>query len=336
MHVMTVLGPVRPESLGAVSMHEHLYLDQYAAEEGTTPAERIELLRTCALPALKRLHDCGCHALVDCTPMPMRAEPDVYRELAEKSGIHIVLATGFYREAWDREPWEYPGCPAYPHRWMDARVSQCSVAELADLMVTESTVGIRGTNVRAGIIKLASTRTEFTPLEEKAFRAGALAQQRTGLCITTHVEPCLMPLASPVAQLDLLENAGANPSRVVLGHTQGHLVHQPTEVRECLRRGASLCLTGLRADAEPAFWKQAIDAVRRIFDEGFGDRLTLGLDWAFDNVSGPFVPCSWMPPPPYVYLFTSALPGLKTLGLQDVHAHAMLVTNPARLLVKLT
>ena len=70
----------------------------------------------------------------------------------------------------------------------------------------------------------------------------------------------------------------------------------------------------------------------RLFDAGYGERLTLGLDWAFDNVTGPFIPCSWMPLPPYVYLFTNALPGLRELGLQERHFQAMLVHNPARLL----
>ena len=201
---MTVLGPVPADVLGAVTMHEHLHLDQYAETEGTTPPDRVALLRDVAIPALRRLHEHGCHTLVDATPMPMRAEPRVYTMLAREANLHIVLATGFYREAWERESWEYAGCPSYPHRWMDRRVAEWDVEALTDLLVQECEQGIRGSDVRAGIIKLASTRTAFTPLEEKAFRAGALAQRRTGLCITTHVEPGLEPLASPVAQLDLL------------------------------------------------------------------------------------------------------------------------------------
>jgi phosphotriesterase-related protein len=330
--VMTVLGPVPASELGAVTMHEHLHLDQYAEAEGTTPPERVALLRDCGIPALRRLHDHGCHTLVDATPMPMRAEPWVYAMLAREANLHIVLATGFYREAWERESWEYAGCPTYPHRWMDPRVAAWDVEALADLLVQECEQGIRGSDVRAGIIKLASTRTAFTPLEEKAFRAGALAQRRTGLCITTHVEPGLEPLASPVAQLDLLEAAGADPSRVILGHVQPHLVRLPGEVQQCLDRGASLCITNLQAEGNDSYWRAVVDAIRRLFDAGFGDRLTLGLDWAFDNVTGPFVSCSWMPLPPYVYLFTHVLPRWKEFGLTDEEVTQILVRNPARLL----
>jgi predicted metal-dependent phosphotriesterase family hydrolase len=131
--VMTVLGPVPASELGAVTMHEHLHLDQYAEAEGTTPPERVALLRDCAIPALKRLHDHGCHTLVDATPMPMRAEPWVYAMLAREAHLHIVLATGFYSEAWERESWEYAGCPTYPHRWMDPRVAAWDVEALARL-----------------------------------------------------------------------------------------------------------------------------------------------------------------------------------------------------------
>jgi len=75
-----------------------------------------------------------------------------------------------------------------------------------------------------------------------------------------------------------------------------------------------------------------VDAIRCLFDDGFGDRLTLGLDWAFDNVAGPFVPCSWMPLPPYVYLFENVLPKWRGWGLTDAEIRPMLVCNPARLL----
>jgi len=48
--------------------------------------------------------------------MPMRAELWVYAMLAREAKLHIVLATGFYREAWEREPWEYAGCVALHHQ----------------------------------------------------------------------------------------------------------------------------------------------------------------------------------------------------------------------------
>jgi phosphotriesterase-related protein len=325
--VMTIRGPVSPQMLGAVLMHEHLYFDLAAMkEEGQTPPERFELLRDYCAPHLKQLHTYGCHTVVDCSAMPGRAEPKVYQMLAEASDCHIVLATGFYREAAPDE--SRPIGSGWLHRWLDPRVVSADINAIADLMIEEFENGIRGSSVRPGIIKLASTKPTMTTGEEKAFRAGALAQRRTGLCITTHA----IELGTAEAQLDLLESAGVNPSRVILGHAQRHIVETPWVVRRCMDRGAVFLPTNLRMDREFDYIRRLVNGIRRLFDGGYGDRLVLGLDWSFCNTAGPFIPCSFMPPPPYVYLFQYALPRMRELGLEEGAIEQMLVQNPARLL----
>ena len=69
-----------------------------------------------------------------------------------------------------------------------------------------------------------------------------------------------------------------------------------------------------------------------LFDEGLGEHLMLGLDWAFDCEQGPFVASSFMPPPPFRYMFTHTLPRFRKLGLADAAIEQMMVTNPARVL----
>lgn len=327
--VMTVLGPIDPGSMGAVMMHEHCYADLTATTEGETPEEYVRLLRAWCAPWLKRLNDHGCHAFVDATPMPMRAHPSVYKELAESSGFHIILSTGFYREAAERDRGVYPGTDV-PHAWLDRRVTELGEEELADIMVAEFSEGIHGSDLRPGIIKLASTLSELTPGEQKAFRAGAKAQRLTGLAITTHANAH----GAAEAQLELLERSGADPHRVILGHTARDIVETPWTVRRAMNRGATYLPTNLRMDENPEFYRRLVTEVRRLFDDGYGDRLTLGLDWAFsnDNASAVLVGCSFMPPPPYVYMFTHTLPRLREMGLPEVAIEWMLVRNPARLL----
>jgi phosphotriesterase-related protein len=326
--VMTVLGPVEPDALGAVLMHEHLYFDfEATAEEGPTQPERVDILRAYAAPYIRNLHDYGCHTLVDCTTMPHRAEPGVYTMLAEMTGCHIVLATGSYREAAPTDAWRRPGA-GRPHRWLDQRVVDSSVEELARIMVGEFRDGVRGSGVRAGIIKLASTLPNFSPGEEKTFRAGAQAQTQTGLCITTHA----VGMGVPQAQVDLLEQTGADLERVIIGHTSRHIVETPWAARRLMDRGVSLLPTNLRMDREFDFNQRLVNGIRRLFDAGYGDRLVLGLDWAFDNAEGVFLPCNFMPPPPYMYMFTHTLPRMRELGLEEEAIERMLVTNPRRLL----
>ena len=326
--VMTVSGPVPAEALGAVLMHEHLYFDmEVSREEDATPPARVELLRNYCAPSLKKLHDYGCHAIVDCSTTPGRAEPSVYQMLAAASGCHIILSTGFYREASVEDAWRAVGT-GRPHRWLDPMVAESSVEQLRDFMVGEFERGIRGSALRPGIIKLASTKPDFTAGEEKAFRAGAQAQRRTGLCITTHA----VDLGVPEAQLNLLEAAGADLRRVVLGHTSRLIVETPWVARRCLDRGATLLPTNLRMDREFEFNRRLVSGIRRLFDQGYGDRLVLGLDWSFSNSAGFFIPCWYMPPPPYVYMFQFTLPRMRELGLEEEAIEQMLVRNPARLL----
>jgi phosphotriesterase-related protein len=175
---------------------------------------------------------------------------------------------------------------------------------------------------------LGTSGARLTAAEEKAFRAGAIAQRATGVSITTH---CTAP-GGHVSQLSLLTGCGVDPARVVIGHTARHLVQEPDTVREWMKRGATFLPTNLRMDHDWEFWADFVRAVRRLFDEGLGGHIVLGLDWAFETEQGPFVPCSFMPPPPYRYMFTCSLPRLRKLGLEEPAIEQMLVANPARIL----
>ena len=103
--VITVNGLVDPAELGMVMMHEHLHSDIYDWDTGSlieeekpiTPERRAYLLKE-AVPHLKACGKHGCHAYVDVSMAPWRAWPSFYREISHASGMHIILATGFYRE----------------------------------------------------------------------------------------------------------------------------------------------------------------------------------------------------------------------------------------------
>ena len=321
--VITVLGEIEPEALGAVLMHEHLHSDLRQTEEGPTLPEREQLLMEYAVPNLKKLHESGCHALVDCTPMPARAWPDTYMKIAEAADLHIILATGFYREMEVGSYWVKSEADAI---WPGVR--EKSADELAEICIREINEGLHGTKVRAGCIKLGSSSAELTDAEEKAFRAGAIAQKATGVSITTH---CTKPGAH-ISQLTLLTEQGIDPHRIVIGHTHTHIVNETDTVRQWMERGATFCPTNLRMDSNWEFWADFVRAVRQLFNQGFGEHLVLGLDWAFETEQGPFVPCTFMPPPPFRYMFTHTLPRFRKLGLEEEAIEQMTVTNPARVL----
>lgn len=321
--VVTVRGEVEPEALGGVLMHEHVYCSCRDWEEGPTPPDRERLLMEYAVPNLRLLHESGCHAVMDATPRPWRASPDTYLRVAEAADLHLILSTGFYREMEVGSYWVENEAQAI---WPVVR--ERSIEELAEMCVREITEGIHGSEVRPGVIKLGTSGAELTEAETKAFRAGAAAQQATGVSITTHCTAA----GAHVSQLGLLADSGVDPARIVIGHTQSHLVNETDTVREWMKRGATFLPTNLRMDHNWELWADLVRVMRQLFDEGLGEHIVLGLDWAFDTEQGAFVGSSIMPPPPFRYMFTTTLPRFRKLGLEEPQIEQMLVANPARIL----
>ena len=335
--VLTVRGPVEPAELGAVMMHEHLICDWAQKEEVPFDMAKWPMLERYAVPSLKQLNDHGCHAFVDATFPPNRAAPWVYQKVSEMAGIHIIVSTGYYREIelgtyWARVPED--------QIWPFVRDS--SVEELEELCVREIEEGLHGSEVRAGVLKMGTSSGDLTDAETKAARAVARAHKRTGVLINTHATGT----TSFKGQFDRLSAEGVDPQRVCFGHTMQALVSAWPGVRECMKAGATFAPTNLRMDVSEATRRAWAEAIIRTFDEGLGRQLTLGLDWAFqigilDAKADPswrtrhgapslLVPCTFMPPPPFVYLFTHTIPRFKEMGVTDEMLHTMLVENAQR------
>lgn len=328
--VITARGPVEPAALGKVMMHEHLYGDCHNwephARERTNPAFRETIFRE-GIPFIRQCNDHGCHAFVDCTPMPGRADKAFYVEASEATGMHIILCTGFYREVelgtyWAKKPeyqiWHY--------------VREASVEQLAEFCVREIVEGIGGTDMRAGAIKVGSSGPILTQAEEKAFRAAARAQRQTGVHITTH---CTGRLTA-FAQLMLFDEEEVDLSRVAIGHI-GWDFHSKVFRNACIpwmKRGATFLPTNLGIGADGGeMYRPLVDGIHELFDAGVGDRLGLGLDSAFcdQNEDGVFRYDN-VPPPPWLHMFTHTLPAFRKLGLTEEEEDWMMRRNPQRII----
>lgn len=330
---ITVCGVVEPKELGAVMMHEHLHSDIYrwdknemiVREEPTAPERRAYLMRE-AVPHLKRLREFGCRAFVDTTPEPWRAWPTLYREISEAAGVHIVLCCGFYREMEMGKYWvKKPEDRIWP------RVVSDSVEELTDHLVKQIREGIHGTGIRAGAIKLGTSQPPMTELEVKTFRVGARVQKKTGVHITTH---CTW-LGSETSQLTILEREGVDLSRVVIGHTAGHLMSPQFRktVLAWMARGANFLPTNMGVkEGKEESWRPLVEGIHEVFQAGHGDKLVLGLDSGYCSESCEFGPMKFLPPHPWTHLYTHTLPAFRRMGLTPAEEQAMMETNPQRII----
>ena len=184
--------------------------------------------------------------------------------------------------------WITPGCPIAAGSRIELGPSAlitidtgCQVAKPC------SHVGIDDTGVRAGIIGEIGTSDPLHPREEKVLRAAALAQAHTGAAITLHLTP---PTRNAHATLDILEEAGADLGRVVVGHLDESIdetldYHRSIADRGCYLEyddcGYEMYFPRL-ANGAPHFWlpsdRDRARAVVRLCEAGYADRILLSHD----------------------------------------------------------
>ncbi|MFB4315540.1 phosphotriesterase [Actinomadura sp. 21ATH] len=224
--VMTVTGPAPAAGLGLTLTHEHLWNDvrgavgepadpalRFLRDARTTP-ELAWLLRenpySCLdhcvlddtgamLEDLLAFASSGGGTIVDVTPPGLGRDPLVLRSLAERSGLRIVMGSGWYLEAY------HP-----PH------LASSTEEELAAGLVAEFAGGADGTGVRPGVIGEIGVSPDFTPAEHLALRAAARAQRETGVPLYVHL-PGWRRRAHEVLDI-VLGEYGVPPGAVVLCH----------------------------------------------------------------------------------------------------------------------
>src|SRR6266508_3531588 len=136
--VQTVLGPVEPELLGPTDAHEHLFLDTPAL-----PGEAFTELEPLVAEA-SALRAAGARAVADLTPIGLGRDPRRLRLLAERTGLQVIAATGFHRDA------HYPA-----GHWVHAEPEDV----LAELLVTDLTAGMDERDWQGPLPRRSAART---------------------------------------------------------------------------------------------------------------------------------------------------------------------------------
>lgn len=193
--IQTVTGKIKPEQLGFVAAHEHIYLDGF--EVALTP-ELILDDPAVARSEVELYRKAGGDTIIECTIHGLNPNPTGLRTLAEQLELNIIAGTGLY--------WQ---------RYYPAWATQITEDAARRLLSTELATGIAGTDVRAGIIgEIGTGNRTVSPAEENVFRAAAKVQREHGVPITTHAPFGRVGLR----QAEILEEAGADLGRVVIGH----------------------------------------------------------------------------------------------------------------------
>jgi phosphotriesterase-related protein len=326
--VQTVTGPVDAAELGRTLVHEHIRIsywgEEYDRGEGWNRAETVAI----AVDKMTELLDAGFRTFVDPCPIELGRDPELYAEIAQRSGMNIVCTTGFYTE---HMGW---GLPVY---WR-ARDPE----EVAEHYVAELTEGIAGTGgIRPGAIK-AATGLDVTDAERRMLTGAALAQHETSVAIITHTENS----RHGDVQQDIFESGGAELGRVLIGHQDEQEDVAP--IRKLAERGTFVGIDRIGLEILAPDVRRA-DHVATLVREGFTNQVCLSQD----HICALTAPRSimWTPPEararraemaeaiawqvtkrPYTYIVTDFVPMLKERGVTDADVERIFVDNPRRLL----
>jgi phosphotriesterase-related protein len=250
MHVMTVTGPLRVEEMGVTDAHDHLYLRSplLGGEEIDDPAVVEAETRDGARS--------GIATIIELTPIGLGRQADALRSLSTATGVHIVAATGYHRDA------HYPD-----GHW----VLTATYDELLAHMTTDLAEGMDQTLVRAGVIKAGASLSEITVNERRRLMAAAAAAQAAGVAVVVHCEAATM--GEEIA--DLLIGEGLPAAQVILAHMD----RDPDAARhiELLARGLYLVYDTI-GRAQYHSDSTRIELIQAVCSAGRGGQLLLGLD----------------------------------------------------------
>lgn len=200
--LLSVLGPIKPETLGITLIHEHIMADFIGAAETGRHRYDPEKVVDKVLPYLIELKKSGCSTFIDCTPVYLGRDVRILKRLATSSGLNIFTTTGYYG--------------AVKEKFLPAHAYTETAEQLAARWVNEFQHGIEGSGVYPGLIKTSVDEGPLTPVCKKILTAVAITHLQTGLSISAHTGNG----EAALEELSILQRSGLHASAFRWVHAQ--------------------------------------------------------------------------------------------------------------------
>lgn len=303
--VPTTAGLIEATDLGRTLGHEHLM--------GTSEAMRHQWPHLYdsqedvaqSVVEVRRAAAYGVETICDPSCLGIGRDAAVNIAVTQATGVRFVMATGAYGVG-------FRFLPTFPP----------DLLRLADLFVHDLEVGIQGTQVRAGFIKVACDKPGLTAHIELAHRAAAQASLRTGAPIMAHSNPTA---ETGLAQMRVFLEEGVAPEKVQIAHTG-----DTDELEYIERLLATGCYIGMdrygieRGLPTPARNATIVELVRR----GHANRMTLGQDSCVRVDGAPRdARLEAAPNSHLTYLFEQVIPDLEDRGVAAAQLEGMIGAN---------
>jgi phosphotriesterase-related protein len=236
--------------MGVTDAHDHLYLRSplLGGEEIEDPA-LVEAETRAAVRS-------GIATIVELTPIGLGRRPEALRALSEATGVNIVAATGYHRDA------HYPA-----GHW----VLTATDDELLAHMTADLGAGMDQTSVRAGVIKAGASLDEISVNERRRLICAAAAAREAGVAVVVHCEAATC--GEEIA--DLLLGEGLAADQIILAHMDRD--PDPHRHGALLARGVFLVYDTIgRTQYHPDIVR--LDLIEAVCTAGRSGQLLLGLD----------------------------------------------------------
>jgi phosphotriesterase-related protein len=310
--INSVLGPIEIADLGFTLTHEHLFTAS-AGIQRTYPElfGDFEDLTEQVVACLTEARDGGVQTMIEVSTLDLGRDVRFLADMSRRTGVNIIAATGIWRDIprslWNRSP-----------------------DEIANLFVRELTQGIEGSQIRAGIIKVANDSEGVTREGEIILRAAARASKLTGARISTH---SYAPGRVGEQQVAIFEDEGLDPAQVYIGHS-----NDSTDLEYLLglvSKGVWLGMdrhsgaTQIGPDGE-----ERAQTLAALIKAGAGDRLMVSHDWSVLGVNRTSDPRASRKynPDGWLYATRRLFPRLLELGVTPEQVKRLNIDNPRRFL----
>ena len=294
----TVLGDVDVKEMGFTLSHEHLITrppnniikgdPDLLLDDVTKPAQELTLFK-----------NAGGKTFVDMAPKSYGRNVAVMVDASQKTGVHILATTGYLKGA-----------------YFPIEVSEWSVNQIADYVISEVVEGMDGSEHKAGIIKAGSSYNFISDLEKKVFEAAVIAAKETGAPISTHTEKGSMG----VEQVELVKSLGFDPARLIIAHVDinpDYRLH-----RKMVNMGAYIIHDG-PSKVKYGTDERVIEIMRKLTEEGFANRQMLSCDMGRRSYW-----TSYGGGPGFTYIANKFVPRLLEEGFDPETVDMFITKNP--------
>lgn len=285
--IQTVNGLINKNQFGIASAHEHVFIDMkncvsITGEEkeifykSFTPQDRYAV--NCdpyaildnalmdeydiALKELKQFKRYGGATIVDCTLDEIGRDANKLKKISVESGVNILIGTGHYY-----------------HKAHFNYVKKSSIKELYEEIKNDLTVGVQGTDIKAGLIGEIGTSATISDDEKKCLRAGGMASCEFNKAIHVHTD---LYTENGFEIINILKSEGVKPQKICIDHIDVWI--RPDYIFKLLDQGVYVEFDNfgkeffINNERRFAYDLERIKIIKEIINKGYTDQILISND----------------------------------------------------------